>query len=254
MIVSKRYFLLVFALILFCHFESRSQNNNRSFLSVTGGYSLPVGELAKEKTDDPFAGLAGWGYHGGLNYDLRAYRWLGFKVSASMNRNKTRPEPIVDIANSYVDEIKALINETSSHTWDTRVSRWKFDAIMAGPAVFLNFKRMRLEGHVQCGYVHITTPSVDMVGTFESGNNQILVRLDRESLGSFGMGTGVSLRLPVSGPLYFHLSADFLATKAELSNVAVNVQVGTYPQVAVPVDEKRFVGVANVGAGLGISF
>lgn len=124
---------------------------------------------------------------------------------------------------------------------------------MAGPAVFLNFKRMRVEAHVQSGYVYITTPSVDMVGTFESGNYHILVRLNRESLGSFGRGTGVSLCLPVSGPLYFHLLGDFLATKAELSNVAGMCRLAHTPR-SPPVDEKRFVGVANVGAGLGISF
>jgi len=69
-----------------------------------------------------------------------------------------------------------------------------------------------------------------------------------------GVGAGASLRIPLGNTLYFHLSGDFLATEAELKNVAINVKVGNYPQVGIPINEKRFVGVANVGAGFGFMF
>ncbi|WP_353717478.1 hypothetical protein [Dyadobacter sp. 676] len=252
--ISQRFVVFLFALFLFVQVEARAQNDNRSFFSVTAGYSLPVGELAREKLNDPFAGLTGSGYYGQVNYDFRIARWFGLKFSGSMNKNTTRPQPIVDIADLRVEEIKGFINETTSHTWDTRVSRWKFNAIMAGPAIFLNFNRVQIEGHVQGGYVKVTSPTVDMTGTFQSGENQILVHLSPASTSGFGVGAGASLRLPIAGPLYFHLSGDFLATEAELKNVAVNVRVGNYPEVGIPINEKRFVGVANIGAGLGISF
>ncbi|OJV17592.1 MAG: hypothetical protein BGO21_00870 [Dyadobacter sp. 50-39] len=252
--ISQRFLVPVFALFLFAQVDAKAQNDNRSFFSVTAGYSLPVGELAREKLNDPFAGLTGSGYYGQANYDFRIARWFGLKFSGSINQNTTRPQPIVDIANQRVEEIKGLINETTSHTWDTRVSRWKFNAIMAGPALFLNIGRVQLEGHVQGGYVKVTSPTVDMTGTFQSGENQILVHLSPASTSGFGVGAGASIRLPIAGPLYFHLSGDFLATEAQLENVAVSVQVGNYPQVGIPINEKRFVGVANIGAGLGISF
>lgn len=252
--ISQRFSILLFALFLFTQLGAQAQNDNRSFFSVTAGYSLPVGELAREKLNDPFAGLTGSGYYGQVNYDFRIARWFGLKFSGSMNKNTTRPQPIVDIADLRVEEIKGFINETTSHTWDTKVSRWKFNAIMAGPAIFLNFGRVQLEGHVQGGYVKVTSPTVDMVGTFQSGENQILVHLSPASTSGFGVGAGASLRLPIAGALYFHLSGDFLATEAELKNVAVNVRVGSYPEVGIPINEKRFVGVANIGAGLGISF
>lgn len=252
--ISQRFSILLFVLFLFTQLGAQAQNDNRSFFSVTAGYSLPVGELAREKLNDPFAGLTGSGYYGQVNYDFRIARWFGLKFSGSMNKNTTRPQPIVDIADLRVEEIKGFINETSSHTWDTRVSRWKFNTIMAGPAIFLNFGRVQLEGHVQGGYVQVTSPTVDMTGTFQSGENQILVHLSPASTSGFGVGAGASLRLPIAGPLYFHLSGDFIATEAELKNVAVNVRVGNYPEVGIPINEKRFVGVANIGAGLGISF
>nr|WP_295934571.1 hypothetical protein [uncultured Dyadobacter sp.] len=251
---TPRIFASLFALFLCVQFGAHAQNDNRHFFSVTAGYSLPVGELAREKLNDPFAGLTGSGYYGQLNYDFRVARWFGFKLSGSMNKNTTRPQPIVDIANRRVEEIKGLINETTSHTWDTNVSRWKFNAIMFGPAIYLNFNRVQIEGHIQGGYVQVTSPTVDMTGTFQSGENMIKVHLSPASTKDFGVGAGMSLRVPLAGPLYFHLSGDFLATEAQLKDVAVSVKVGSYPEVGIPINEKRFVGVANIGAGLGISF
>lgn len=251
---TPRFFASLFALFSCVQFGAHAQNDNRHFFSVTAGYSLPVGELAREKLNDPFAGLTGSGYYGQLNYDFRVARWFGFKLSGSMNKNTTRPQPIVDIANRRVEEIKGLINETTSHTWETSVSRWKFNAIMFGPAIYLNFNRVQIEGHVQGGYVQVTSPTVDMTGTFASGENRIKVHLSPASTKDFGVGAGMSLRVPLAGPLYFHLSGDFLATEAQLKDVAVSVKVGSYPEVGIPINEKRFVGVANIGAGLGISF
>ena len=164
------------------------------------------------------------------------------------------PEPIIERANMKVEEIKPLINETSAHSWETSVSKWKFNAIMLGPALYLNFNRVQFEAHVQAGYVQVTSPTVSMKGTFASGENTILVNLRPASTKDFGAGAGASLRIPLAGNLYFHLSGDFLATEAELQNVGINVQVGSFPQVQIPINEKRFVGVANVGAGLGIAF
>ena len=246
--------LTIFTLLVTAGLTANAQNDNRSFLSVSAGYSLPVGELAREKLDDPFAGLTGSGFYGQASYDFRIARWFGLKLSGSMNLNKTRPEPIIDRANEKVNEIKPLINETSTHTWETSVSKWKFNAIMLGPALYLNFNRVQFEAHVQGGYVQVTSPTVDMKGTFASGENTILVNLLPASTKEFGAGAGASLRIPLAGPLYFHVSGDFIATEARLSDVAFKVTVGDYPQVQIPINEKRFVGVANVGAGLGIAF
>lgn len=249
-----RYMIFFLTLLIFSITDSRAQNDTRSFFSVTGGYSLPVGELARKKLNDPFAGLTGSGYYGQVNYDFRIARWLGFKLSGSMNQNKTRPEPIVERANQKVEEIRPLINETSAYSWQTNVSKWKFNAIMFGPALYLNFNRVQFEAHAQGGYVQVTSPTVNMTGTFTSGENTIGVTLLPASTKGIGVGAGASLRIPIVNKLYFHISGDFLATEAELKNVGIQVRVGNYPEVQIPINEKRFVGVANIGAGLGIAF
>lgn len=234
--------------------DARAQLDSRSFLSVTAGYSLPVGELAREKIDDPFAGLTGSGRYIQANYDFRIARWIGLRVTGNMNINTTRPQPIVDRANEKVDEIKPLINETTAQSWDTSVSKWKFNSLMIGPAIYINMGRVQLEGHVMGGYVQVSSPTVHMIGRFESGKNAMDVRLNEASTNDFGVGAGASLRIPVFKALYIHLSGDFLATEAELKDVALRVNIQGYPEVGIPINEKRFVGVANVGFGLGLAF
>jgi hypothetical protein len=252
--IMKYCWILLFIFCSLTVSDSWAQNNNRSFFSVTGGYSLPVGELARERLDDPFAGLTGAGYYGQVNYDFRIARWFGMKISGSMNQNKTKPEPIIERANESVEQIKPLINETSNHTWQSQVSKWKFNAVMIGPALYINLNKVQLEAHVQGGYVQVTSPSVNMTGSFESGQNNMTVALRPASTQGLGVGAGASLRIPLGNTLYFHLSGDFLATEAELKDVAISVKVGNYPELGVPINEKRFVGVANVGAGFGIMF
>jgi hypothetical protein len=252
----SRYILL--AVVIFSTFYGRAyaQLDTRSFLSVTAGYSLPVGELAREKINDPFAGLSGEGRYLQASYDFRIARWFGLRISGSMNSNKTKPQPIIDRANDKIEELRSLglIKDTSGPAWQTSVSNWKFNALMAGPAIYLNFGRVQLEGHAMGGYVQVSSPRVHMTGKFPSGKNDIEVGLNEAITKEWGIGGGASLRIPIYRKLYFHLSGDFLATEAELKDVAIRVSVQDYPQVVLPINEKRFVGVANVGVGLGLAF
>ena len=250
----SHYIIFSFVLLASSITDIHAQNETRSFFSVSGGYSLPVGELAKKKLDDPFAGLTGSGYYGQVNYDFRFARWLGVKVSGSMNQNKTRPQPIIDRANVKVEEIRQIINETSAYSWQTNVSKWKFNSALIGPALYLNFNRVQFEAHVQGGYVHVTSPTVRMTGTFESGENTIGVNLAPATSNGFGGGVGGSLRIPIFNKLYFQLTGDFIATEAEFKDVVIKVGVGNYPEAQIPLSEKRFVGVANIGAGFGLAF
>lgn len=246
--------LFIFILSLLNVEHGFAQLNTRSYLSVTGGYSLPVGELAKEKINDPFAGLTGSGSFVQANYDFRITRGFGLRLSGNLNSNTTKPEPIVDRANEKVDELKEFIGETSQQTWQTDVSKWKFNSVMIGPALYINMGKVQLEGHVMGGYVQVSSPTVDMVGGFESGNHAMKVNLNEASTNGLGVGVGASLRIPLFRQLYCHLSGDFLATEASFKNVGINVAIEGYPPVVIPINEKRFVGVANVGFGLGIAF
>jgi hypothetical protein len=242
--LNSRAFLIV--LFLFIASQAQAQNS-RSFFSVTGGYSLPVGELAREKLDDPFAGLTGSGYFGQANYDFRIARWIGLRASGSMNLNKTNSQPIIDKANSYAEGLG------EKFSWQADVSKWKLNALMVGPALYINMGRAQIELHAQAGKVWANSPTVDLIGTAESGGQPITVNLKPASTSAFGLAGGASLRLPIAGNLYFQLSGDVIGAEAEISDVTIRAVRGSF-DFSEKVNEKRFIGVVNVGAGLGIAF
>lgn len=242
--LNSQTFLIVLFLFIASHTHAQ---NTRSFFSVTGGYSLPVGELAREKLDDPFAGLTGSGYFGQTNYDFRIARWVGLRVSGSMNVNKTNSQPIIDKANSYA----SVLNE--NFTWQANVSKWKLNALMVGPALYINMGRAQIELHAQGGKVWANSPTVDLIGTAENGGEPITVGLKPASTSAFGLAGGASLRLPIAGKLYFQVSGDVIGAEAEIKDVTIRAVRGSF-DFSEKVSEKRFIGVVNVGAGLGIAF
>lgn len=244
--------LIVLSLLL--HTASVRAQDTKNFFSVTGGYSLPVGELATEKLNDPLAGLAGSGYFGQINYDHRIARWFGIKLSGSLNQNTTNSDPIIDKANSYVEAIGR------TYTWNSNVSKWKLGAAMIGPALYLNFNRVQFEAHVQGGIVKATTPSVLLTGRqinpggeLIEGAKEIQVSLNRKIVNPIGFGAGASLRLPLAGALFFHLSGDVIGAKAEVKDLAIRAEVEGFEHND-RINESRFIGVVNIGAGLGIAF
>jgi hypothetical protein len=164
-----------------------------------------------------------------------------------MNQNKTNSQPILDKANSYAQVLGESFN------WQSNVSRWKLNALMVGPALYINMNRVQLELHAQAGKIWANSPSVDLVGTAEAGGEPITVNLKPASTTAFGLAGGASLRLPIAGKLYFQLSGDVIGAEAEIKDVTIRAVRGTF-DFSEQVSEKRFIGVVNVGAGLGIAF
>jgi hypothetical protein len=245
--LTQRSLALLSALLILYVFPAKAQLDTRSFFSITGGYSLPVGEMAREKLNDPFAGLSGSGYYGQANFDFRIARWVGLRFTGSSNLNTTNSEPIIEKANQYAQVLGQSFN------WQTDVSKWKLHALMAGPALYLNMNRVQFEVHAQAGKIWANSPSVNVVGTAEAGGEPIYVTLKPSTTSAFALGGGASLRLPLAGALYFQLSGDVIGAEAEIRDVVVQAKRGTF-EFSEPINERRFVGVVNVGAGFGIAF
>jgi hypothetical protein len=249
----RGYFFLTI-LFLFTSLQVLAQIDTRSLFSFSGGYSLPVGEMAIEKLDDPLAGLAGSGYFGQANYDFRVVRWLGLRLTGSLNFNTTNSAPMVDKANTYAN----AINRTFA--WESQLSRWKLAAGLIGPAIYVTIGRAQIEAHVQGGMVHATTPSVLLIGTevdaagkVIEGHEKITVSLDHAVVKPYAVGAGLSLRYALSRSLYFQLGGDVIGAEAQVKDLAIKAKAGSY-EFSDQINEKRFIGVVNIGVGLGIAF
>lgn len=244
---------MILSILIFSNQESKAQDT-KNFFSVTGGYSLPVGQLAREKLNDPLAGLAGSGHFGQVNFDHRIWRGFGFRLSGSLNVNKTNSDPIIEKANSYVQAIGR------TYTWQSDVSEWKMGAVLFGPAIYLNMNRVQIEAHLQGGIVRASTPSVYLTGqgltvdgNIDPTATKVDVSLNHTIVKPIGFGAGASIRLPLFKALFFQISGDVIGAKAEVKDLAIVANVGGNPY-SDRLNEQRFIGVVNVGAGLGLAF
>ncbi|TLV02120.1 hypothetical protein [Dyadobacter luticola] len=243
-------FLLVCSLINF----SALAQGSRNYISVSSGYSLPVGKFAKAKPDDPLSGLAGSGFYVQGNYDRRVTSRFGFRISGDLNKNKTNSGPIVDKANTYT------VGTGKTYTWNSNVSKWNLGALLLGPAVYLDYGKLTIEGHIQGGIVTAKTPSVRLVGNvlsadgqIDPASKQIIITMDQKTVTPFGFAGGISLRYPIYKMLFVNVNADMIGARAQVKNLAIHANVAGL-ELTEQLTDKRFIGVVNLGAGLGIAF
>lgn len=251
----KFNYLFAFAVLTMLSFVGKANaQDRRNYLSVAYGYSLPVGEFARLSPDDPLAGLAGDGFYGQFNYDRKLSNWFGFRISGSYNNNTTNANPIVKLANSYAGATG------KTYTWQTDVSEWQMAAALIGPAIFLHISKLQIEGHVQGGIIKAQTPSVHMVGQaltpsgeIDASSRTIDIRLDNRTVTPWGFAGGLGLRLPLYRGLFIHATADVIGAQAEVKDLAFKAKIGEL-ELSEQISEKRFIGVVNIGGGLGIAF
>jgi hypothetical protein len=223
----------------------RAQAPNTVVLS--GGYSLPIGKFASQQFNDPEAGFAGDGYFGQLGYERTLNRWLGLRLSGSLNVHNTNADPLIE-------QYSGLLPNPDTYTWESEVTRWRLGSVLLGPMVYTNRGKLMLEAHVLGGVVFATSPGVQLFGTSSTGQNAVEGRITAASTNAFGLGGGASVRFRLTEALGLQLTGDWVGSKVTLTDVPTYVKVGNFPPIQTAVSRERFVGVINVGAGLIVGF
>jgi hypothetical protein len=245
------FFLLWNMTLVF--FEARAQFD-RNIISVSGGYSLPVGEFASSQLGSTSASLAGSGYYGSLALERKFTPWIGVRLSGNLNINSTNSQPILDKANSVLEQVRPMIGETGNYTWETNVSKWRLCSAMIGPAVYLKMGSVSLMGHVSGGMVHVKSPVIELYGTSSNDTNPIDALLMSDQNTVMGVGAGLGIRIPFSDRVALQISGDWVVANAQLNQISLRATVGSYPEVVQLISEQKLVGVVNIGAGLAFSF
>ncbi len=226
----------------------------RNIISVSGGYSLPVGEFASSQLGSSGASLAGSGYYGNLAFERKFTPWIGVRLSGNLNVNNTKSEPVLEKANSVLEQVRPVIGETGSYTWETSVSNWRLYSAMIGPAIYLKMGDVSLMGHVSGGMVYVKSPVITLDGTSSNDTNPIQARLMSDQSTVMGVGAGLGIRIPFSDRVAFQVSGDWVVANAQLNQISLRATVGSYPEVVQLISEQKLVGVVNIGAGFAFSF
>ena len=218
----------------------------RNLVSFSGGYSLPVGQFARQNFGDPKAGLAGSGVYAQLNYERKLADHFGLRLTGSLNINKTD-------AQTLIDEYSVILPKAETYTWQKEASTWQLGALLLGPSGYLALGSVELEGHVQGGVVLAESPSVTLFGISSSDGPDVQGSVTQASTKAFGFGAGASVRFRLTDWLRLQLTADAIGAKMQLKDVTTYRRFGSFV-LQETTSPKRFVSVVNVGAGLVFGF
>ena len=219
----------------------------RNLVSFSGGYSLPVGKFASENFNDPKAGIAGPGFFGQLSFERKFAEWIGLRTTGSLNINQTNAQPLIQ-------QYSGFLAKPETYAWQQDVTKWRFGALLLGPAGYLGSGDIELEGHVQGGLVFAESPGVTLNGTSSVGSPAIEGRVSKAAAITYGLGAGVSLRLRLTDLLRLQITADAIGANVELKDIPTYVKVANLPPLESSQSRKRIVSVVNVGAGLVLGF
>lgn len=244
--IQPAFFVKVLVwLIVFLPLSVMAQKRN--LVSFSGGYSLPVGQFASENLNDPEAGLAGAGIYGQLSYERKVLGWLGLRLTGNLNSNTTNAQPLID-------RFSPLLTKPESYTWEKETTTWQLGAILLGPAGYLAFGNLELEGHVQGGWIFAESPGVRVLGNSSIGGVPVDGQIQKASANAFGFGAGASLRFRLTDWLGLQLTADGIGSNAQLMGVRNIAKLNNIVVQDFTSNPKRFVSVVNVGAGLVFGF
>ena len=170
----------------------------RNFVSFSGGYSLPVGAFASQNFGDPKAGLAGSGVYAQLSYERRLADHFGLRLTGSLNINQTDAQPLID-------EYSVLLPKPDSYSWQKETSTWQLGALLLGPSGYLPLGKVELEGHVQAGVVLAESPSVSLFGISAADSPDVEGTVTQATTAAFGFGAGASVRFRLTDRLRLQL-------------------------------------------------
>ncbi len=219
----------------------------RTFVSFSGGYSLPIGKFASKNLDDPKAGVAGPGIFGQLSIERKLANWIGLRTTGSLNINQTNSQPLIQ-------QYSMFLTKPESYAWREEVTKWKFGALLLGPTAYLALDNVELEGHVQGGLVFAESPGLKLYGTSSAGSPDIEGRVAKAATITYGLGAGASVRFRLTDLLRLQITADAIGANVELKDIPTYVKVGSFPPLEGTQNRKRIVSVVNVGAGLVLGF
>lgn len=215
----------------------------RNLVSFSGGYSLPVGQLASETLSGPEAVVAGSGLYGQINFERKLVERFGLRLTGGLNINRTNAQPLID-------RYSVLLDKPESYAWQKDVTKWRLGAVLLGPSGYLSLGKTELEGHVQGGLVFVESPGVTLLGTSFEKSPSVEGRVGRASTNAFGFGAGASVRFNLTDLLRLQLTADAIGADAQLRGISTYGKIGSLPPIEGVSNPKRFVSVVNVGAGL----
>jgi len=208
--------------------ETRVKTEKKSFLTLHGGPSFPVGDFGSDNMGNQYAGFAKTGYTVNLNYGYLFNKNAGLTASAFYNSFGTK-----QFALSFL--------EGSGGTVTLDMDHWKFYGLTAGPLMSFDVsKNIYSDIKVMAGMVNANSPKISYSG---------IVMANGDWSWAPALQGGISLRMGTGSNIFVFVNADYMYMKPKFSYTYTDEN-----DQLVKEDIRQKMSVVNVSAGIGINF
>ncbi len=209
----------------------------RGYIGISAGPSLPRGEFGSSDLSSPSSGAAETGTIFNISLGYRLGKFLG--ISAMLHGQTN------DVDNNALENELIRLTGTS---WTVSSKPWTIGGIMLGgfSSVPLNeesFFDMRL----LVGLVNSTSPEIKT--TLNASGGSAWVKQGSASASTFGYLLGGGFRYNAGNSLCLLFNIDYLWAEPTFSNIETTSSTGGAPLIS---SFKQKFGTINIGFGLGI--
>ena len=177
----------------------------KSYISLLGGLSAPMGDFGKSDYSNNSAGFAKKGAIVGLDAAVYVYKNLAIAGSfAFQDQGELNATDVTNISNGYTNDFSA------ASTTVTAVNRYHSLDILLGPQYTFIFKKMAFDIRASAGYIKsLTTPTLSTTVTGSVVQTTEFYQRNSTSL-AFGYGASAALRYNFSDKLGLALKGNYI--------------------------------------------
>jgi len=212
---------------------------DKGFIAISAGLSIPAGEFASKDLNSPSAGIAATG---GM-LDLSA----GFKLGKNFGITalyRGYSNPVDDEA--FLDELK---RNYPTINWKVESEGWSMKGIMFGGygSFPVGAGNTNFIARAMVGFMKASSPEVKLTGTLNGSSAwEQLNSISASSSLAFLLGAG--FKFNVESKVCLLLNVDYLGTSPEFQNPTISTSAGTLTGDTY----KQNIGVLSISVGIGL--
>ena len=224
-------------LIIWLFAITKGLSQDKGYVAISIGPSIPIGDFASKDPDNDKAGLAQTGAIFDISFCYKLGKQLGVSALLRGQANSTDKQVIV---NELATQLPSGV------TADVDTGYWSAGALMVGGyGSFPLSKKISFDSKIMFGLLTASSPSFDI--NLNSGGGMGWVKQESVSSSAFAYLLGVGLKFDAGKRICLLANVDYMGAKPKFENVEI---VGSDGTIQTTNWEQPYATI-NIGIGVG---
>jgi hypothetical protein len=225
--------------ILFLLIVNLCWAQDKGFVAVSIGPSIPIEDFASKNSSNVAAGYANPGAIFDVSFQYKLGKYFGISALLRGQANTTDAQAIAN----------ELAREINNVTWIVESNPWSIGGILIGgtASVPIGLKdKVSFESRAMFGFLNAASPEINITGRIDSQSEWAQQHSKMSTAFSYLLGAG--FKFNIAKRLCVLTNIDFLSAKPEFKDVLITNSKGDY---ITNTFSQKF-GTINIGFGIGL--